>query len=61
MSYNEELDEYGVEESYNEDFDISKIDGTYSLNSSYLTAKPIKSEECTIDENIIQFQYPFFV
>lgn len=33
-----------------------EMDDNFLFNS--ITSGPIKSEMCTIDENIIQFQYP---
>lgn len=32
-----------------------------SYDSGEFSSKPIKSEKCTIDENVIRLQYPFYV
>lgn len=31
-----------------------------SFDNKDFVCKPIKSDRCTIDENVLQFQYPFF-
>lgn len=55
MSYYEEFDY--VDEVLNEDQEAEG--NNYELfNCNDFISKPIKSEECTIDEKIIQLQYP---
>jgi len=51
MFYHEEYNEHIIEEAVNNDQDRL-------LKSSDFISKPIKSVRCTIDENILQLQYP---
>lgn len=57
MSDNE-YDGHIEDELFDEDYDSNKIDENNSLSSHDFISKPIKSKTCTIDENIIQLQYP---
>lgn len=52
-----ELDEHIEDELFDEDYDRNKIDGNM-LSSHDFISTPIKSNTGTIDENIIQLQYP---
>jgi len=54
QNYNEN-DEEIIEESI-ESFQI--INDNILYKSSDFISKPIKSEKCTMDENILQLQYP---
>lgn len=51
MLYHEEYNECITEEAVNNDQNVL-------LKSSDFISKPIKSVRCTIDENILQLQYP---
>jgi len=51
MYYHEEYNEHITEEAVNND-------QNRLLKSSDFISKPIKSVRCTIDENILQLQYP---
>lgn len=56
MSSYEQVDKYYSETLLdNKDCDSGQIKHYFN---SELTSKPIKSESCTIDDNIIQLQYP---
>jgi len=54
MFNHEEYNEHITEEAINNDRDCL-------LKSSDFISKPIKSVSCTMDENILQLQYPLFV
>lgn len=54
MSYFEEGDEHTIEESIIDDESNENI----LFISNDFISKPIKSERCTMDENILQLQYP---
>lgn len=56
MSCNK-LDGHIVDTLFNEDYDSTKFHEN-SFSSHNFISKPIKSKTCTIDENIIQLQYP---
>lgn len=60
MSHSDGLDGHGdVEELLNEADHVDQIDGNNCMfTSDDFISKPIKSERCGIDENIIQLQYP---
>lgn len=57
MYYNK-LDGHIDNKLFNEDNDSTKIDENNSFSSHDFISKPIMSKTCTIDENIIQLQYP---
>jgi hypothetical protein len=46
------------EQSIEESIDGNQINDTPLYKSSDFISKPIKSERCTMDENILQLQYP---
>lgn len=56
-SYNKS-DEHIDDELFDEDYDSDTIIGNISFNSNDFISKPIKSKTCTVDENIVQLQYP---
>lgn len=58
MLYQEFEEQSGYDELSYEDEGGDQIVDNILFNSDDFISKPIKSEECTIDENIIQFQYP---
>lgn len=53
MSHHEEFNK-----PLNKNYNANQIDNC-SFNSSDFISKPIKSKRCTINENIVQLQYPF--
>lgn len=55
----EKLDEHSVNELFNNGIS-DKICINHLLNSSDFISKPVKSKTCTIDENIVQLQYPLY-
>lgn len=58
MSRNEEFYQYSKELlEKNHENDQSNVN--HLFNSNDFISKPIKSKKCTIDENIIQLQYPY--
>jgi len=54
MFCNEEYGEHITDETINS----HKNNGNHLLKSSDFISKPIKGIKCTIDENILQLQYP---
>lgn len=60
MSYYEELNEDIIEVlNESQEGDHNEDNNYYDLfNSNDFISKPIKSNKCTIDESIIQLQYP---
>lgn len=57
MSYND-LNGLIGDKLFDEDYDRNTVNENTSLSSNDFISKPIKSKTCTIDENIIQLQYP---
>lgn len=60
MSHDEEFYKFSfkklLEKNYDNDYNQSNVNNVFSSNN--FISKPIKSKNCTIDENIIQLQYP---
>lgn len=61
MSRCDGLDGDGEELLNEADYD-DQIDGNSCVfNSDKFVSKPVKSERCRIDENILQLQYPLLI